>query len=207
MACGVATPSTDGTDRRCALCLSDPPPFRRARALFVYEGGVPGLVLRLKYSRAFWLAPALGRAMAAAAWAEGIRDADVVVPVPLTARRMCRRGYNQSALLGRAAARALGIGFEAGALRRVRDPGPQDHHGRQARRSRVRGCFAVRLADRVRGRRVLLIDDVVTTGATAGECARVLLAAGAASVEVMACAMALGQPSTVNRPRPPDAMR
>ncbi len=196
--CGNARPSFDGTDGTCARCAADPPPFRRARALFVYEGGVPKLVLRLKYSHAFWLAPALGRAMAAAAWSEGIRDADLVVPVPLTARRMCRRGYNQAGLLGRAAARALGIPLDAAALRRVRDPGPQDHHGRQARRDRVRGCFEVRAAARVAGRRVLLVDDVVTTGATAGECARVLLAAGAASVDVMACAMALGQGPTAH---------
>jgi ComF family protein len=128
--------------------------------------------------------------MAAVALAEGLADADVVVPVPLGPGRHRRRGYNQACLLASSVARHLGLAFAPRGLRRVRDPGPQDRRGRADRLARVRGCFAPGRPSSVQGRRVLLVDDVVTTGATAGECARVLLAAGAASVDVLSLARA-----------------
>jgi len=195
--CGVPLPAAARAAVRCGPCRTHPPDFRRAAAAFVYGGPVARIVLRLKYGREAWLAPPLGRVLAAAAHASGLGAATaagaVVVAVPLAPARLRSRGYNQAVLLGRAAARTLGLPLAADALARARDPGPQDHHGRRERRERVAGCFAVttRGARVVEGRPVLLVDDVITTGATASECARVLLAAGAASVDVIAVARAV----------------
>lgn len=129
--------------------------------------------------------------MAALTMAEGMDDAEVLVPVPLTVPRLVRRGYNQSILLGKSMARHLDISLDSRVLKRVWDPGPQGHHSRSERRKRVRGCFAVGSSGRVRDRRVLLVDDVLTTGATVTECSRVLMAAGARKVNVIACARAV----------------
>lgn len=179
-----------GTPDPCPDCREDPPSFDAARAVFEYAGTIPGLILRLKYARAWDLARPLGRLAAAAVVLAG-EDPEVVVPVPLSPARLATRGYNQAWLLARAAARTLGVAARADALRRVRDPGPQGHHGRAERRDRVRGCFEARPDPVLRGRRVLLVDDVLTTGATAGECARALRSAGAARVAVVAVARAL----------------
>jgi len=149
------------------------------------------LVMQLKYARHFDQAPPLGRIMGAVAAVEELDDVDLIVPVPLAVPRFVRRGYNQAALLGRATASILGRPMKAGILRRVRDLGPQGRHGPRERAARVRGCFSVIDEGMVQNRRVLLVDDVLTTGATASECARVLTRAGAVRVDVMACARAI----------------
>ena len=190
--CGVPL---DGPDvQRCQSCLMHPPDFRRAAAVFEYGGLARDLVLRLKYGREFHLSRPLGLAMAAAAHGArlGAMEGSVVVPVPLTPARLYARGYNQAALLGKTVARAAGLDFCPGAMRRVRDPGPQGHHTRRERQERVAGCFAVTGPGKqaIAGREVLLCDDVMTTGATTSECARVLLAAGASAVDVVVFARA-----------------
>ena len=175
---------------RCPDCSRSLPGFDACRAVFVYAGAAKDLVLSLKHGAAFELAWPLGRLMAATAVVTGLARVDLVVPVPVTPVRARVRGYNQAALLARAVGKSLGVAAGMRALRRVLDPGPQGHHSREERRARVRGCFEVSRGAEVDGRRVLLIDDVVTTGATASECARVLKEAGASFVGVLAVARA-----------------
>ncbi len=118
------------------------------------------------------------------------RPVDLVVPVPLHPARLADRGFNQAALLARPLARALGARLEARALVRVRDTPPQTPLDVPARRANVRGAFAVRSPARVRDRVCLLVDDVLTTGATAAACAKALRGAGADSVLLLVLARA-----------------
>jgi ComF family protein len=154
-------------------------------------GPIPGILLKLKYGEAFELARPLGRILAATVLAAGLAGADVVVPVPLSPRRLRSRGYNQSVLLMSMIASCLGIRPLPAALLRVRDPGPQAGRGRHERQVSVEACFLAGSRTRVAGLHVLLVDDVVTTGATASECARVLKEAGATRVDAIAVARAV----------------
>lgn len=151
---------------------------------------MPDIVLKLKYSAAYDLAKPLGKAMSAVALEEGMAHrCDLVVPVPITPKRHMHRGYNQAILLARVIAQQLELPCSISAIRRITDPGPQDRLSRSERLTRVKGCFRCD-ADAVRGRCVLLIDDVMTTGATASECASVLIKSGAKAVEVLVLARA-----------------
>ncbi len=175
----------------CPDCARSRPRFDACRAVFAYAGEARSLLLAFKHGRAFELAVPLGRAMSAAAVWGGVADADVVVPVPTTVFRFLRRGYNQAALLARVVASTLNRPLEGRALRRVRDRGSQGRRSRAERAERVMGCFAVARPVAVAGRRVLLVDDVVTTGATASECAGALKEVGATWVGVLAFARAV----------------
>jgi ComF family protein len=150
------------------------------------EGAVKEMVQNLKYRNVRALAPELGRLMAAHLESERV-PADVLVPVPLHRRRERERGYNQSDLLAEEAGGHLGVPVESGLLRRTRDTAPQvSVSGHQQRRQNIEGAFQAS-AD-VRGLRVLVIDDVVTTGSTMSACASALKAAGASPVWGLALA-------------------
>jgi len=189
--CGDPSHAEAGNSIRCGTCRTKDPSFDRARAAFAYTGAMRRLIMSLKYGLCFDEARPLGRIMAATVISEKMDFPDVVVPVPLTVPRMVKRGYNQAARLGLVVARCLRRPLDARMLVRVRDPGPQDHHSRAERLARVRGCFAVKEGTSVNGKSVLLVDDVLTTGATASECAGVLKKAGARRVEVIACTRAV----------------
>jgi ComF family protein len=166
--------------------IADPPAYQRARAAVRYDDIARTLVHALKYQDRTDLAPAMGRWMARAGQ-ELLADADVLVPVPLHWRRGWSRRYNQSGALARVIAAQSGIPVAGGALRRVRPTQQQIGLSRSERATNVQGAFAVaaeRRAD-VQGRHVILIDDVLTSGATAGACARALLRAKAAQVDVL----------------------
>jgi ComF family protein len=171
----------------CAPCASTvaPAPSQGAqgRAAFSYDGAVARAIVRLKYERR----PDLARPLGDLLWRalEPGRDAlhgSVVVPVPLHASRLATRGFNQSMLLAQRVARGLRAPLWPLALRRLRDTPHQAALDRQARVTNVASAFAVRRAQRIRGRRVLLIDDVRTTGATLEACELILRAAGALDV-------------------------
>ena len=175
-----------------AEAIANPPPFARARSAVVYSGVARRMVQSLKYNDATNLAPWMARWMVRAG-AELIADADVVVPVPLHWRRFLWRRFNQSAELARALAALSGKPFEPLALTRVKVTRQQVGLGLSAREDNVRGAFRVeqRHDILVRGRRVVLIDDVYTTGATVSAASRALKRGGAAGVDVLTFARVL----------------
>ncbi|ACL56698.1 ComF family protein [Methylobacterium nodulans] len=177
--------------------MADPPVFARARAAVRYDDAARRLVHRLKYEDRLDLAAALGGMMARAG-SGLLKEADVVVPVPLWRWRLWWRRFNQAALLARHAARESGVPVEPGLLARVKRTRPQVGLTRAGRAENLQGAFRVPPAakPRLQGRRVLLVDDVMTTGATANAAARALLRGGAAAVDVLtfACVVHDGLP-------------
>ncbi|MBO0661962.1 ComF family protein [Jiella sp. MQZ9-1] len=169
-----------------AEAIAEPPPFARLRAAVLYDDLAAHLVGALKYGDRTDLVPLMAGWMGRAG-AELLADADVVVPLPLHAGRLWRRRYNQSAELGRRIARCAGVAFAPLALKRIKATRSQVGLGQKQRRDNVRGAFRVMDARRfeIEGRRVLLIDDVYTTGATAASATRALKRAGAADVDVL----------------------
>ncbi len=157
------------------------------RAVLRYDDQSKPLVLRFKHADRLEAAPAFARWMALAG-DDLLTGADMLVPVPLHRWRLFFRRYNQSAVLALALGRVRKVPAWVDALIRIRATPPQGHLGRDARLGNVRGAFAVRSGLDVTGKRVVLIDDVVTTGATVGECAATLKRAGAAQVDILALA-------------------
>lgn len=178
-----------GAEVLCGTCLKERPPFDRARAALRYDEASKGLILGFKHGDRTDAAPALGRWLARAG-AELLAEADLVAPVPLHRWRLFRRRYNQAALLARELARAAAKPYCPDLLERRRATPSQGHLSAAERRRNVAGAFAVPARHRAElaGRCVLLVDDVLTTGATAGACARALLAAGAEAVDLLTLA-------------------
>lgn len=174
--------------------IADPPVFGRARAVALYEGRARDLVHRLKYEDRLDLAAVLARMMAGAG-SDLLAEADCLVPVPLHRLRLWRRRFNQAALLSHRIGRIAGRPSDPALLARVRATRSQVGLSRVARATNLQGAFRVPEAARARlqGRRVLLIDDVMTTGATANAAARIMLRAGAASVDVLIFAVVSGE--------------
>ena len=175
-----------GPDMLSMEAIADPPAYARARAAVRYDDVARTLVHALKYQDRTDLAPAMGRWMARAG-RELLAEADVLVPVPLHWKRGWSRRYNQSGALARVIERQTGVKLSSEALRRVRPTQQQIGLSRKERASNVQGAFKV-TADRqhrIEGRRVVLVDDVLTSGATVDACARALLRAKAASVDVL----------------------
>jgi ComF family protein len=172
-----------------AAALADPPDFDRARSVALYGGAMRDLILALKFHDRMDAARGLAR-WAAVAGRDLLTDADLIVPVPLARRRLLHRRFNQSALLAHEIGRLARVSVDTSILRRVRATPPQVGLTANQRHTNVAGAFAVRTLDRLVGKRVLLVDDVITTGATANACARILKRAGAARVDVLALAQA-----------------
>ncbi|MBX3023391.1 ComF family protein [bacterium] len=182
-----------GPDHRCTTCRTHPPRFRQARARAAVDrrerSPLIEALARFKYGRDITLAPVLSTLLAESPPMPLAHD--VIVPIPLHSDRLRWRGFNQAVPLARALGRVCGQPVELLALVRTRPTPPQVGLGAGDRRRNVRGAFAVRYPERVQGRTVLLVDDVMTTGATAHECARVLQRAGARAVDVVVLARAL----------------
>ncbi|MCZ6885613.1 MAG: ComF family protein [Alphaproteobacteria bacterium] len=179
----------DGSDSVCGACIRYPPAWDRARAVFRYDDKSRHLVLGFKHGDRTHGAPAFGVWLHRAA-GPLVKDADLVVPVPLHRWRLFRRRYNQAALLARAFSRCADIPCVPDLLTRVRATPSQGRLNRRRRRLNVRGAFAVPLKHRpmIAARRVVLVDDVFTTGATVDAATRCLLRAGAAAVDVLTLA-------------------
>jgi ComF family protein len=189
--CGVpfGSAALGGAEHLCPACRAEPPVFGRARAALRYDAQGRRLVLPLKHADRTELTAVLAPHMARAG-AELLRDADVIVPVPLHRWRLFRRRYNQAALLAKALGRSAGRPCVVDALRRIRATASLGEKSAAERAAEVAQAFDVRpsRAQRIDQQKVLLIDDVMTSGATANACARALLAAGAASVDVLVAA-------------------
>lgn len=185
--CGAAF-EFDGGDfasDRCAACSAQPYAFQRARAACVYDEASRGLILKYKHGDQQQFAGLFARWLGRAA-ADLIADADAVAPVPLHRSRLLARRFNQAAEIARPLARQAGREYLPDALIRVAATASQGGKSMRGRRLNVKTAFAVTDAGalRVRGRRILLIDDVLTTGATGEACARALMAAGARAVDL-----------------------
>jgi ComF family protein len=182
--CGLSLPGSDGTEE-CLSCRALHPPFYRARAFFPYSGPAASIVRSYKYHGNYFLGPRLLRwVLERHGIPPGLGNHECLVPVPLHPRRHRERGYNQATLLARVLARHAGQPLLTRALRRIRHTDQQALLPRPERRENVRGAFNPG-PQKVDGKHLLLIDDVMTTGATAGECAAVLKRAGAKKVSVL----------------------
>jgi ComF family protein len=188
--CGVPFPHPMPDGAICGDCARDKASWDTARAVLRYDKHSRRLVLALKHGDHTHLAVALGGWMRRAG-AEILGEADLLIPVPLHWTRLFARRYNQAALLAHAIRSAGGPPVAADWLVRRRRTPSQGRLNPTARARNVRWAFALRGRRSVRGKRVVIIDDVQTTGATVEECARVLRRAGAASVAVLTLARAL----------------
>jgi ComF family protein len=182
--CLCAQPFPDATTSHlCGVCLKHPPDFSRVHAACRYQGSIKDAVHRLKYRNQLALAKPLGMMLV-----DTIRNSapecslDCIVPVPLHPQRLKHRGYNQAVEISRPLTRQLGLPMETGLLQRSRRTPPQQGLSAAQRSRNVRKAFA--LAGQVGGSRILLVDDIMTTGETVRECCRTLMQGGAAEVQV-----------------------
>ncbi len=183
--CGIPLPIAYQTETVCLGCLNEPPDFDAARSPFLYGGPARLMVLALKNGREAYAGPmaaAMLRAAKGMAW-----PGQLVIPVPLHRWRILSRGYNQSALLARAIARQSGGLLALDLLVRTRPTPRSQGMSRPQRQRNVKGAFRIAPGKQssLKGAHVLLVDDVMTSGATASACSRVLRRSGAASVRVL----------------------
>ncbi len=185
----IGVDGDEGGEPRCGPCLADPPDYDRARAVFQYDDASRAMILAFKHGDRLEGAPAFAAWMARAG-ADLMGDADLIVPVPLHRKRLFRRRYNQSAVLALSLSRLSAIPAAVDALVRTRHTPPMGGLSRDARLRNLRGAIAVRPGREamLAGRKILLIDDVLTTGATAQACARALRRAGVSRVDVLSLA-------------------
>lgn len=176
-----------GADALCGVCKVTPPAFDALRSAFVYDGPVREIVHAFKYRGMTSLGQSLASLLVDVFRREGF-VADAIVPVPLSGLRRRTRGYNQAGVLAKAVGRELVVPVESRSLVRRRHTPPQARSAdAEARRRNVDGAFVAR-AKNLRGARILLVDDVTTTGSTLSACAATLRASGASSVSALTLA-------------------
>ncbi len=187
--CGDPVPGHIDHEYRCVFCSRRTPYFDGARSAVHYEGAA-GLAIRaVKYQYATWLIPDLTDLLEASMRTHyDLLPFDAICYIPLYPLKRRDRGFNQAKLLAQALGRRRSIPLAKRVLRRLRDTGSQTHLTAARRVTNVAGVFSVVRPERVKGKRLLLIDDVMTTGATVNECARVLKEAGADVVYVLTVA-------------------
>ena len=196
--CGRPFPDASGDDHLCGICLSRQPYFACARAWACYpreettEHPLRRVVQKFKYGRKVSLGKPLGRLLA-----QGCQEfldqcpSDLIIPVPLHPKRLRWRGFNQSVLLARQVSREYAIPLDPFVVYRSKETPPQTQLTEDERRKNVRGAFSLNDQKSVKGKRILLIDDVYTSGATVNECSRALKRGGAKEVYVLTLARAV----------------
>jgi ComF family protein len=171
--------SKEGPERLCGECAASARPFESARSAALYDGAILDAVRLLKYHSRFEFVKPLSRLLVEALRGHGIESDAVVMPVPLHEKKLRERCFNQSLLMARGVARAFSLGLDYTTLVRSRPTASQTGLKADERRENVRGAFIVIAPERVKGKTVLLVDDVYTTGSTIAECSKVLKKAGA----------------------------
>lgn len=191
---GLPMPFDAGEQMISAAAAANPPVYDRARAVARYDGTMRDLVLSLKFHDQHQARRLFGRWLVDAG-RDILADAEVIVPVPLSRLRLIWRRFNQSAILAQEVGRLTGVPFRPLTLVRTRRTRPQPGLSRSEREANVRGAFDVPAAQKadITGRAVLLVDDVVTTGATIAACAKALKSAGARRVDVLVLALVTDQ--------------
>lgn len=184
--CALPLPAELPSDARCGQCQRRPPPYAVCRTAFRYEEPLPALVGGLKFSSRLNLSRLLGQCLAIALRERGAEMPELILPVPLHAKRLRERGYNQALEIARTLGRELSIPVDSRSCTRVLVTPPQTGLERKERRRNVRGAFRVRNPLDVT--HVTIVDDVVTTGSTVAELTRVLKKAGVGRVDVWAVA-------------------
>ncbi|HIJ89385.1 MAG: ComF family protein [Desulfobulbaceae bacterium] len=185
--CGRTYLVAAGGDHHCGICLATPRHFNRARALFLYEEPIKKVIHRFKYRGMTTCLPSFARVAHNLPQLAEMAGADWIVPVPLHPSRLQERGFNQALLLARALF-PKDRRISSSLLVRSHPTEPQTSFNGKARRTNLKNVFAVVKPQKVAGKKILLIDDVFTTGTTVNECARVLKKCGATEVMVLTLA-------------------
>lgn len=187
--CGFPFEYSTGGDAMCGVCLHDAPRFTMGRSVFRYDDASRNLILRLKFQDDTSVSTTYGAWLAQAA-APFLEACDAIIPVPLHYRRLIERRYNQAAMLAYGLARHANLPVWPDSLRRIRATSPQSGLDKKERAKNVKRAFDVhsKHAERMRGKRLLLLDDVMTTGATLNACADALFKANARDVYVLTLA-------------------
>lgn len=190
--CGIPFPDGDA-DHLCGECLAVQRPYALARSVALYEGTILKAIHLFKYRGKIGIGRVLGTIMADFAgslW--DMKAFSLILPVPLHRSRLRQRGFNQAVVLARSVAKRFCLPLDFMTLRRPGLTSPQVGLGREERKTNVRGAFRVHKPEKIAGRRILLVDDVYTTGSTLSECADLLMSAGAETVAALTLARAVG---------------
>ena len=190
--CGLPFISRHGEDHLCGDCIDNKRYFRIARAFGIYDGTLLKGIHLLKYGKKTRLAGPLGMLLQetfSRFWDKQMID--LIVPVPLHIKRLRNRGFNQALLLFSKWAAIDGIPYDPRVIKRPKRTIPQTNLSRKERKKNVRGAFEIRSPVAIKGKRIILVDDVYTTGSTVNECARILMKGGAAVVDVLTLARAV----------------
>jgi ComF family protein len=190
--CGIPFSGADTSDHLCGDCTISKPAYSVARALGHYDATLLGAIHNFKYRGKTASGKILGRLMAENDYpAVDFQEYTLTIPVPLHVRRLRERGFNQSVILAREIARKFHTPLDFLTLRRYIYTEPQINLGKRERESNVRGAFKIMNPEKIKDQRIILVDDVYTTGSTVKECARLLLKEGASSVAVLTLARAV----------------
>ena len=187
--CGFPFEFFSGEDTLCASCLQTAPYFRKARAALFYDDASKPMILSFKHGDQLHAAECF-RPWLLTAGHDLLQEADIIVPVPLHPLRLMKRRYNQAAIIANMLSKETDIPYIADLLQRKRVTQSQGHKNKEQRRKNVRGAFVVspKYSETVQGKKILLIDDVFTSGATVNECARILKKSSACQVDVLTLA-------------------
>jgi ComF family protein len=189
--CGIPLTGA-GADHLCGDCILSRPPYAIARAVARYEAVLLDAIHVFKYKGKITTGEVLGKIMAEYAYPDfSIADYSLIVPVPLHPKRLRERGFNQAVILAREISKRFSIPLDFLTLRRHVFTEPQVSLGKDQRTANVRGAFVVKNEKKVEGQKIILVDDVYTTGSTVKECAGALMAHGAAEVAVLTLARAV----------------
>ena len=190
--CGIIFPDSPAGNHLCGACLENKPWFTTARAAVAFDGVILEAIHQFKYSHNITTGACLARLFAAFNFSGlDFGGFDALVPVPLHTKRLRERGFNQSLILARALGKKYGVAVDFSLLKRRKFTLTQTGLDKKDREKNISGAFAAGSPEKIRGRNLILVDDVYTTGATVNECAKTLIKAGAEQVAVLTLARVL----------------